>query len=42
VIGANNAEVNAPILPVNARGGFNVAWRNNESSWLPAPRAGLS
>ena len=28
VIGTNNAEVNAPILSINARVGFNVAWRN--------------
>jgi hypothetical protein len=28
VIGTNNAEGNAPILSVNARVGFKVAWRN--------------
>jgi len=28
VIGTNNAEVNAPILSINARVGFKVAWRN--------------
>jgi len=28
VIGTNNAEVNAPILSINARVGFRVAWRN--------------
>jgi GNAT superfamily N-acetyltransferase len=28
VIGTNNAEVNAPILSINARAGFKVAWRN--------------
>ena len=28
VIGTNNAEVNAPILSINARIGFKVAWRN--------------
>jgi GNAT superfamily N-acetyltransferase len=28
VIGANNAEVNAPILSVNACVGFKIAWRN--------------
>jgi hypothetical protein len=27
VIGTNNAEVNAPILSINARVGFEVAWR---------------
>ena len=27
-IGTNNAEVNAPILSINARVGFKVAWRN--------------
>jgi GNAT superfamily N-acetyltransferase len=27
-IGTNNAEVNAPILSINARVGFTVAWRN--------------
>jgi GNAT superfamily N-acetyltransferase len=28
MIGTNNAEVNAPILSINARVGFTVAWRN--------------
>jgi len=28
VIGTNNAEVNAPILSINARIGFKAAWRN--------------
>ena len=28
VIGTNNAEVNTPILSINARVGFTVAWRN--------------
>jgi GNAT superfamily N-acetyltransferase len=28
VIGTNNAEVNAPILSINARVGFKIAWRN--------------
>jgi GNAT superfamily N-acetyltransferase len=28
VIGTNNAEANAPILSINARVGFKVAWRN--------------
>jgi GNAT superfamily N-acetyltransferase len=28
MIGTNNAEVNAPILSINARVGFRVAWRN--------------
>ena len=28
VIGTNNAEVNAPILSINKRVGFKVAWRN--------------
>jgi GNAT superfamily N-acetyltransferase len=28
VIGTNNAEVNAPILSINARVGFKAAWRN--------------
>ena len=28
VIGTNNAEVNKPILSINARVGFTVAWRN--------------
>ena len=28
VIGTNNAEVNTPILSINARVGFKVAWRN--------------
>jgi GNAT superfamily N-acetyltransferase len=28
VIGTNNAEVNTPILSINARVGFEVAWRN--------------
>jgi GNAT superfamily N-acetyltransferase len=28
VIGTKNAEVNAPILSINARVGFKVAWRN--------------
>jgi hypothetical protein len=28
VIGTNNAEVNAPILTINARVGFTVTWRN--------------
>jgi GNAT superfamily N-acetyltransferase len=28
VIGTNNAEVNAPILSINSRVGFKVAWRN--------------
>lgn len=28
VIGTNNAEVNAPILSINARAGFKVAWRS--------------
>jgi hypothetical protein len=28
VIGTNNAEVNAPILSINGRVGFTVAWRN--------------
>jgi GNAT superfamily N-acetyltransferase len=28
MIGTNNAEVNAPILSINARVGFKVAWRN--------------
>ena len=28
VIGTNNAETNAPILSINARVGFKVAWRN--------------
>jgi GNAT superfamily N-acetyltransferase len=28
VIGTNNAEVNAPILSINARVGFTAAWRN--------------
>ena len=28
VIGTNNAEVNAPILSINTRVGFKVAWRN--------------
>jgi GNAT superfamily N-acetyltransferase len=28
VIGTNNAEVNAPILSINARVGFKVAWRS--------------
>ena len=28
VIGTNNAEVNTPILSINARVGFSVAWRN--------------
>jgi hypothetical protein len=28
VIGTNNAEVNAPILSINVRVGFKVAWRN--------------
>jgi len=28
VIGTSNAEVNAPILSINARVGFTVAWRN--------------
>jgi GNAT superfamily N-acetyltransferase len=28
VIGTNNAEVNAPILAINRRVGFKVAWRN--------------
>jgi hypothetical protein len=28
VIDTNNAEVNAPILSINARVGFKVAWRN--------------
>src|SRR5215471_9560189 len=28
VIGTNNAEVNAPILSINAGVGFTVAWRN--------------
>jgi hypothetical protein len=28
VIGTNNAEVNAPILSINARVGFKVVWRN--------------
>lgn len=27
-IGTNNAEVNAPILSINARVGFKIAWRN--------------
>jgi len=27
VIGTNNAEVNAPILAINRRVGFEVAWR---------------
>jgi hypothetical protein len=28
VIGTNNAEINAPILSINARVGFKIAWRN--------------
>src|SRR5580700_8692332 len=28
VIGTNNAEVSAPILSINARVGFKIAWRN--------------
>jgi hypothetical protein len=28
VIGTNNAEVNAPILSINAQIGFKVVWRN--------------
>ena len=28
VIGTNNAEVNAPILSINARIGFKAVWRN--------------
>ena len=28
IIGTNNAEVNAPILSINARVGFKIAWRN--------------
>jgi hypothetical protein len=28
VIGTNNAEINAPILSINARVGFTVAWQN--------------
>jgi hypothetical protein len=28
MIGTNNAEVNAPILSINARVGFKIAWRN--------------
>jgi hypothetical protein len=28
MIGTNNAEVNVPILSINARIGFTVAWRN--------------
>jgi hypothetical protein len=28
MIGTNNAEVNAPILSINAQIGFKVAWRN--------------
>ena len=28
VIGTNNAEVNTPILSINARIGFKAAWRN--------------
>jgi GNAT superfamily N-acetyltransferase len=28
VIGTNNAEVNAPILSINPRVGFKIAWRN--------------
>jgi hypothetical protein len=28
VIGTNNAEVNAPMLSINARVGFKVTWRN--------------
>jgi hypothetical protein len=28
VIGTNNAEVNAPILSINAHVGFKVSWRN--------------
>jgi hypothetical protein len=28
VIGTNNAELNVPILSINARVGFKVAWRN--------------
>jgi hypothetical protein len=28
MIGTNNAEMNAPILSINARVGFKIAWRN--------------
>ena len=28
MIGTDNAEVNAPILSINARVGFKIAWRN--------------
>ena len=28
MIGTDNAEVNAPILSINARAGFKISWRN--------------